>query len=160
MKKIAALTLLLIMQLVIICGCGASQPDELQKDDNSGVVQEEQMSDKELIMKIDGKTVPVEWEDNESAAALRELAAGGLEISASRYGGFEQVGDLGTSLPRNDKSMNAGPGDIMLYSGSSIVVFYGSNSWAYTRLGKIGLSEEEMNDLLGKGGVTISLSLE
>ena len=102
----------------------------------------------------------MEWEDNESVAALRELAEDGLEINTSRYGDFEQVGDIGTGLPRNDKDITTDTGDIMLYAGSNIVLFYGSNSWAYTRLGKIDLPEKEIKDLLEKGDATVTLSVE
>ena len=169
MKKITALALLLIMLTVIICACGVSVADEQQEANNTEAVQQEQMSDTEgeevttdrkLILKIDGETVPVEWEDNESVAALRELAENGLEISASGYGGFEQVGDIGSGLPRNDKDITTDPGDIMLYAGSNIVLFYGSNSWAYTILGKIDLPEKEIKDLLGKSSSTITLKME
>ena len=79
----------------------------------------------------------------------------------SMYGGFEQVGPLGTSLPRNDSSTTTQAGDIVLYSGDQIVLFYGSNSWSYTRLGKIaGMTEAEIAEMLGQGGVTITLSME
>ena len=71
------------------------------------------------------------------------------------------MGSLGTSLPRSDVQTVTGPGDIVLYSGSSIVLFYGSNSWAYTRLGKIqGLDESELRQLLGGGDVTLRLALD
>ena len=169
MKRVATLTLLLIMLTVIACACGVSRPDEQQKVNQNETVQQEQatdikgeevITDKKLILKIDAETVPVIWEDNESVAALKELAADGLEINISEYGDFEQVGDIGTSLPRNDKDITTDAGDIMLYAGSNIVIFYGSNSWAYTRLGKIDLSENEIKDLLENDGVTITLSME
>lgn len=169
MNGIARLIALLIMLSVLLCGCGVSAPAAQQEANDNETVQQEQISDTEgeevttdrkLILKIDGETVPVEWEDNESVAALRELAEDGLEISASRYGGFEQVGDIGSSLPRNDKDITTDPGDIMLYAGSNIVIFYGSNSWAYTRLGKIYLPEKEIKGLLEKGDATITLSIE
>ena len=83
-----------------------------------------------------------------------------MNINMSMYGGFEQVGSIGTSLPRNDSQTTTSPGDIVLYSGNQIVIFYGSNSWAYTRLGKItGLDEKELEDTFGNGDVTISLSV-
>ena len=79
----------------------------------------------------------------------------------SKYGGFEQVGPLGTDLPANDAQTTTRAGDIVLYSGDQIVVFYGSNSWAYTRLGHItGKTAAQMKDLLGNGNVTIEFSLE
>lgn len=111
---------------------------------------------------IGEQEVAVRWEDNESVEALRELAAKApLTVELSGYGGFEQVGSLGVRLPRNDAQTVTEPGDIVLYSGSSIVLFYGSNSWAYTRLGKIdGLDENELRELLGGGDVTIRLAVD
>ena len=114
-----------------------------------------------MRMKINGTPVTVAWEDNESAAALQELAAGGLEIRMSMYGGFEQVGSIGQRLPASDVQTVTSSGDIVLYSGSQLVVFYGSNSWAYTRLGHItDKTPEEMRALLGSGDVTVTLSVE
>ena len=74
------------------------------------------------------------------------------------YGGFEQVGSIGTNLPRDDVQIVTGAGDIVLYAGNQIVIFYGANSWAYTRLGRVtDQSEAEMKDLLGGGDVTVTL---
>ncbi len=114
----------------------------------------------ELILSIGDKKITVEWENNESVDALKDLAGSGMQINMSMYGEFEQVGSLGTSLPRNDSQMTTSPGDIVLYSGNQIVIFYGSNSWAYTRLGKITeLNEKELEDTFGNGDVTIGLSV-
>ncbi len=112
-----------------------------------------------LKMKIDGQEVSVVWEDNESVRALISLASETpVTVPMSMYGGFEQVGPLGTSIPANDAQTVTQPGDIVLYAGDRIVVFYGSNSWAYTRLGKIsGLSEEELRGILGSGDVTLTV---
>ena len=117
---------------------------------------------KTLTMKIDGKKVAVDWEENESVAALTELVKDKpLTVQTSMYGGFEQVGSIGTSLPRNDAQTTTQVGDIVLYSGDQIVVFYGTNSWAYTRLGHItDQTAAQMKDLLGNGNVTIEFSLE
>lgn len=113
----------------------------------------------ELKMKIDGQELPVAWEDNESVDALLTLASDSpVTVAMSIYGGFEQVGSLGTSIPRNDVQTTTQAGDIVLYSGDQIVVFYGSNSWAYTRLGRIeGLSGTELAELLGNGAVELIL---
>ena len=109
---------------------------------------------------IGEEELPVKWEDNESVDALRELAKEHpLRVQMSMYGGFEQVGALGTELPRNDVQTTTSAGDIVLYSGNQIVMFYGSNSWAYTRLGKVtDMSADEMSELLGNGDVMITLS--
>ena len=124
-------------------------------------VGENREEEKETVMemKIADTFVEVEWEDNESVEALRELCQDTpLSISMSIYGGFEQVGSIGQSLPRNDVQTVTDSGDIVLYSGNQIVVFYGSNSWAYTRLGHIvDKNSEEMKDLLSNGDVTITI---
>ena len=113
-----------------------------------------------MVMDIGDERVSVSWEDNESVKELKELASSGLSVSMSMYGGFEQVGSLGQSITRNDKQITTEAGDIVLYSGNQLVVFYGSNSWSYTRLGKINLSQDELKDLLSNGDVRITLSLE
>ena len=105
--------------------------------------------------------VPVTWEENTSVEALRELAAEDpLVIPMSMYGGFEQVGPIGQSIVRDDRQTTTDCGDIVLYSGDQIVVFYGSNSWSYTRLGHIDLSGEEMTELLSGGDVVLTIRCE
>ena len=115
----------------------------------------------DMKLLIGNTEVSVRWENNESIVALRKLVADApLTVSMSMYGGFEQVGSIGTSLPRNDSQTTTQAGDIVLYSGNQIVVFYGSNSWSYTRLGKItDRSEADLKELLGNGDVEITLSL-
>ena len=114
---------------------------------------------RDMKMKIGNKEVDVIWEDNESVKALRELVGSEtISINMSMYGGFEQVGEIGTSLPRNDAQTTTSCGDIVLYSGDKLVVFYGSNSWSYTRLGKItGLDRAQLTELLSEGDVTITI---
>ena len=115
--------------------------------------------EQDMKMFIDGTEVEVAWEDNESVDALRELGAKGLDIPMSMYGGFEQVGRIGQDIPADNEQITTEAGDIVLYSGNQLVVFYGSNSWAYTRLGHItGKTAEELEDLLGNGDVTITIS--
>ena len=113
-----------------------------------------------MQMKINDTPVAVAWEDNESVAALQELAQSGLRIEMSMYGGFEQVGPIGQSIVSDDEQTVTGAGDIVLYSGDQIVVFYGSNSWAYTRLGHVELPQKEMEELLGNGDVVLVLQME
>ena len=122
----------------------------------------EKMKETELKMMIGDQAVSVEWEDNESAKALKQLAENEpLTIQMSMYGGFEQVGAIGSGLPRNDVQTTTQACDIVLYSGDQIVVFYGSNSGAYTRLGRItDKTAEEMAKLLGNGDVVVTLFVE
>ncbi|MBQ9815983.1 MAG: NAD(P)H-dependent oxidoreductase [Proteobacteria bacterium] len=110
--------------------------------------------------KIDDTVITVEWENNEAVKALSKIASeSAVTINMSQYGGFEQVGPLGQSLPRNDSQTTTAPGDIVLYSGNQIVVFYGSNTWSYTRLGKItDKTEAELKTILNKEKVTLTLS--
>ena len=110
-----------------------------------------------MVLMIGDTVVPVTWEDNASVDELKTLAGNGLMISLSMYGGFEQVGSIGQSIARDDEQITTSSGDIVLYSGDQIVIFYGSNSWAYTKLGKIDLSEGEITSLLSNGDVTITL---
>lgn len=112
-----------------------------------------------MRMMIDGTEVSAVWEENESVKALEEMCRKQeLTVQMSRYGGFEQVGSIGKSLLRKDVQTKTSPGDIVLYSGSQMVMFYGSNSWAYTRLGRItGYTEKEIRKLLGTKDVTVTL---
>ena len=113
-----------------------------------------------LTLTVDGQALSVEWEDNASVTALRKLVKQTpVTIQMSPYGGFEQVGSLGANLPREDAQTTTDAGDIVLYQGNQIVIFYGSNSWAYTRLGHIkNMSHQELQNLLGNHGVTAVLS--
>ena len=110
-----------------------------------------------MQLKIEDTVVSVEWESNESVEALKALCEERpLEIQMSMYGGFEQVGPIGQDLPRNDMQTTTQAGDIVLYSGNQIVIFYGSNSWAYTRLGSItNQTADDLAQLLGNGDVTV-----
>ena len=133
---------------------------QLAEKDES--VDDEAIGDSTMIMKIGDTKVNVEWEDNQAVERLRDMAKDGdITIQMSMYGGFEQVGSIGQSLPRDDKQTTTSSGDIVLYSGNQMVVFYGSNSWSYTRLGHISDKDEaEMADLLSQGDVAITISTE
>ncbi len=102
-----------------------------------------------------------ELEDNSSAQAFREMLLDGpLTIHMSDYGEMEKVGPLGKSLPVNDKNITTGPGDLILYQGNSLVIYYDTNTWNFTRLGKIdGVTGQELLAAFGDGDVTVTLSL-
>ena len=123
---------------------------------------EEEVKEKMLKMIIGDTEVSVDWESSDSVEALKDLCAEEpLVIQMSMYGGFEQVGSIGTRLPSDDEQTSTSAGDIVLYSSNQIVVFYGSNSWAYTRLGHITDQDAAgMTELLGNGDVTITISME
>ena len=173
------LSLILIIVIAGLCiGCGSAQsaataapePAQSPKAALTGkvpVTKQTQDSKAEseaaemMRMKIGETDVEVVWEDNESVAALKELARDGLHIQMSMYGGFEQVGPIGSSLPAEDHQTTTQAGDIVLYSGEQLGIFYGSNAWAYTRLGRIAdKSASELTELLGSGNVAVTLTSE
>ena len=103
-------------------------------------------------VKINEDILDVELENN---SATQEF------VNATEYGGFEKVGELGFSLPASDENINTEPGDIVLYQGDKVSLFYGSHSWSYTKLGKIdNISSNELKEVLGPGNVTLVFSLE
>ena len=109
-----------------------------------------------------GKTFTATLEDNSSTRALVELLAkGDITIDMEDYAQMEKVGELGTNLPRNDRQTTTGPGDLILYLGKHFVIYYDRNSWNFTRLGKIdNASQADLKAALGKGDVTVTLSLD
>ena len=111
-----------------------------------------------IQLSIDGTQVTVTWEENASVDELKTLLP--LTVKMSMYGGFEQVGPVGRSIVSNDEQITTEAGDIVLYAGDRIVIFYGSNSWAYTKLGHIDQAQEEMEKLLGQEDVEIQLGWE
>lgn len=116
----------------------------------------------EMVLRINDQVIQVEWEDNESVKALKKLASNGtITIEMSMYGGFEQYGSLGVTLPSNDEQLTTSPGDIVLYTSDKICIYYGVNTWAFTRLGKIqNMSEEDLTSLLGSSDVTVTISID
>ncbi len=99
--------------------------------------------------------------DNSSTKALKEmLTHGDITIEMEDYANMEKVGSLGLRLPRNDKQINTQAGDLILYQGTYFVIYYGTNSWSLTHLGKINdASREKLLAALGKGNVTVTISL-
>ena len=115
-----------------------------------------------LVMEVNGKIYYPQPEDNSSAKAfLEKLKEGRLDVSMHDYGGFEKVGPLPWNLPKNDERITTVPGDIILYQGNQITVYYDQNTWSFTRLARIGnVNGEELLAILGEGDVTVSFWLE
>ena len=173
MKKRLIIVLVIVLSL-ISSACAdkavtqeSGIPEETQQAETGDAdAAEEQKTDDEeesrmieMTLKINDEEVNVKWEDNESVRALADLAAKGpVTIDTSLYGGFEQVGGLGITLPSNDVNTTTEPGDIVLYSGSNIVVFFGTNNWAYTKLGHIeDKSGEELRDMLENNNTVMTI---
>ena len=175
MKQILSGALAVLLALCLAaCGARAEAPAPAEKESEAQTAEVETREEREpapeetedesmpFQMKINDTAVAVDWEENESVEALAALCREEpLTIQMSMYGGFEQVGPIGASLPRSDKQTTTDAGDIVLYAGNQIVVFYGSNDWAYTRLGHISdQSAADMAALLGHGDVTLTLTVE
>jgi len=140
-----------------------SKQDELVKNWLTGLNLIENTMPGQIKITVSGKTLPVNIESNDATkalvAALREAS---ITYEAHDYGGFEKVGALGRSLPASDTQITTQAGDVILYNGNQIVLFYGSNTWSYTRLGKMEYgSLDELKSFLkaGEGNISVTLSL-
>ena len=113
-------------------------------------------------IEVNGETLKVKLSDNSSAEALKALLEEGpLTVEMEDYANMEKVGNLGTDLPRNDERITTEAGDVILYQGNQLVIYYAPNTWTFTRLGKVqDLTGEELYQILGSGGVTATLTLE
>ena len=148
-----------------------SESSSVEDNTNADITVEKETSDEEseeeaimqkntFYVSVGEKVFSATFADNSGAQALKELLADGdITIRMSDYGGFEKVGSLGQSLPTENSQTTTQAGDIVLYQGSQIVIFYGSNSWSYTRLGKID-DLAGWQEALGNGDVAVTLSMQ
>jgi hypothetical protein len=150
--KMKQIMMLLAAMLLTCC----SSDSEVNAQTNTAMTEK-------LYITIDGQAQAVTLVDNQATKTLVEkLQQAPVTVTLSSSGGFEIWGALGFSLPTNNEQINAQPGDVILYSGSNICIFYGTNSWSYTRLGKIdGLSESQLRTFLkaGESNISVTLSL-
>ena len=118
-------------------------------------------NDRMIYAYVNGKALKIFAAENSSADAFIDLLkAGDVTVEMHDYGSFEKVGSLGTTLPRNDEQITTEPGDVILYQGNQITIYYAVNSWNFTRLGKVqGLSQAELKEILGTGNATVTFSL-
>ena len=156
--------------MMILTGCGSKVPNPIvpdspqeEQEEWDGLNKTEETMPSEIKITVSGKSLPVKIENNDAVnalvAALREAS---ITYEAHDYGGVEKVGAPGLSLPASDTQITTQAGDVILYSGNQIVLFYGSNSWSYTRIGKIQYGTlDELKDFLqaGQGNITVTLSL-
>lgn len=134
--------------------------------DNEGNNNEDSdnMEDDIIKLTVNNRTFTATLVENSSTKALKDqLAKEDIVIRMDDYGDMEKVGSLGFSLPRNDVRTTTSPGDIILYQGNSFVIYYDTNTWNFTKLGRVDdvTTRDEVLDLLGgKGSVTVRLSLK
>lgn len=156
MGKSIIIRLFVVVLALLVMSCGG---DEAQAQ----TIKEENMTEK-IYITIGNQTLPVTLvKNNATEALMAALAANPITYEADDYGGFEKVGALGISLPTSNQQLTTQAGDVILYSGNQIVLFYGSNSWSYTRLGRIEYeSLEQLKSFLkaGQGRVSVTLSAE
>ncbi len=139
--------LLILLLLIFLGGCSSNN---VVTNDSININEE---IDMKLI--IDGKEQNCTWYNNDSVKELNKAKP--IEIDMNIYGGFEQVGSLGHKITSDDENITTNPGDIVLYNSSNIVIFFGNNTWSYTKLGHINLSNEELKELLDKPSITLKI---
>ncbi|MDE7414408.1 MAG: hypothetical protein K2N05_11585 [Muribaculaceae bacterium] len=115
-----------------------------------------------IYITVNGVTRNIILSDSEAAKELKKRVSNGeFTVQMNDYGGFEKVGELPWSLPTSNSQISTVPGDVMLYLGNNIVIFYGTNSWSYTPLGKIeNMTAEEIRHFLGSGHIEAILSAD
>jgi hypothetical protein len=137
------------------------QQENVTTETNASTSQQEGEETMNITLTVNGTTLTAELTDNSSAEALKEMLADGpLTVEMSDYAGMEKVGSLGKSLPTNDEEITTDAGDLILYQGDQLVIYYAPNSWNFTRLGKIqDVTASELYEILGSGDVEVTLAL-
>ena len=166
MKRVLLLSLC-VSVLFGLAGCREKRSVSFENDISEEIIDnstdKSAMDDEKEYMKLyfNDTEIPVIWEDNQTIQELMEEAGkGDIVVQMSMYSDNEQVGSLEKSYIKNDEQITTHSGDIVLYSGDKIVVFYGSNSWAYTRLGKMNIPESEVTELLSNRDITLKIAIE
>lgn len=151
-----------IAAVLIVGGIGAWLfYDQSNSGEDETVPVDPKIYEKNLVLTVDGKRVDVNWEDNSSVNAIKVLAKDTLAIQMHRYGGFEQTGSMESPIVSDDSWIEVGYGDIVLYNAKQICLYYGSNDYDFTRLGRMtGISVSEITEMLDRPNVTAVLTLE
>ena len=162
MRKIIGLLCLFLLSTTIITGCSKTDNNTTNMKENDITNNNESSGElkvSEIIIEVNGKKLTVNLEDNSSTVALVEkLKNQDIVVEAHDYGDFEKVGELGFSLPRNDTQITTKAGDLILYQGNQLSLYYDVNSWNFTKLGEIkNTSTKELKELLGSGDVKLTL---
>lgn len=160
MNKRAGLFALLVLLFNLLAACGAGHDAKTQIPPESEIGLEESEPVK-IQITVGDEALFATPEDNSSAEAfLALLQEQPITVQMSDYAGMEKVGPLGTNLPRNDTQISVGAGDVILYQGNQITIYYGTNSWSFTKLAVIeGATKESLLEVLGTGDVEVTFSL-
>ncbi len=147
-----------LILLLVLFGCSISDnKNPLNNGENENITEEETMK---IKIMVNNYNLTATLENNESAKAFYQLVKDGLTLELKEYGGFEKVGSIGKTLPSNDKRINAQPGDLILYASNQLSFMYGTNSWSYTKLGRVDNIEQiNLSVILGNKDVTITFSV-
>ncbi len=158
-KFVFILTAIMLCLAFVLSACGENGTTNGQET-TSETEEETEMIDT-IYLTIGTHKITVKLEENTATKALVALLKeDDISYNAHDYGGFEKVGDLGHTLPREDRQMTTEAGDVILYSGDQIVLFYGSNSWSYTKIGKMQGSASEINEILTESNpITVTIGL-
>lgn len=134
---------------------------EITTSENNPKETQEKNEKKMIYAHVGEQVLEILPADNSSAEAFIDLLTeGDVTVDMHDYGNFEKVGPLGAELVRNDEDITTEPGDVILYQGNQITIYYDTNTWDFTRLGKVqGLSQEELKEILGEGDVSVTFSL-
>ena len=157
MKKILCLLMTVFLLFAVAC----ANENEIKESSVKGEVTDMKISI--LITSDSGKSeLTATLTDNSSARAFYELLKKEpLTVDMHDYGNFEKVGSIGTRLPRNDTQITTTAGDIILYQGNQITIYYDTNNWNFTRLGKVdGVTQDQLKKILGKGDVTAVFAIQ
>ena len=166
-KTVKRLLAVLMMALLLPALCAAQREpaDGKPVTENAlsaeGALEEEEDMGIRIDIEVNGQVRTATLSDNRSAQAFYELLTQGpLTVDMHDYGSFEKVGELGVSLPRSDMQITTTPGDIILYRGSEVTIYYDVNSWSLTLLGHIeDATEENVREFLGNGNPTVTFSV-
>ena len=133
---------------------------ETEPATDSVVTELEAESEQLLKIEVNGNTLYADFEDNSSAEALKEkLQSGSLTLEMEDYGGFEKVGDLPFSLPTNDENITTSAGDVILYQGNKLTIYYDTNTWTFTKVAKIRDADSSLKSKLGEGNVKATFTI-
>ena len=132
-----------------------------EKSEKNNINNEEIVAMNIIKVTINNQTLDIKLENNSSANAFFEkLKVNDVIVDTHDYGNFEKVGNLGFELPTNDEKITTEAGDLILYQGNQVTLYYDTNTWNFTKLGRIqNVSQEELKQILGKGDVTMTFSL-